>query len=547
MKKTLQIRPLVLTWPEWGIFILFCIMSVLGILKHEMWRDELQAWMVARDAGSFPQLLQNVKYEGNPALWHTLLFVLTRFTHAPWIMQVLNLVISFSLVFIFLHYSRFSILNKFLFVTGYFIFYEYNLISRGYGLGILLLFSVLALLESRNKYRFLIFILLSLLANTSVYGLIISGGLAFVVLFDLFFPVKAIEINTPSKRKKVTVKSQKTTWHWPDLNYTFYAGLAVYGIGIILSLIQIYPEHDNTFPVFYPHPFFDPGKIAGIASRLINAFIPIPDFTGTHFWNGSYIKWTQFGQTPALFLLLLLLFTLAFLTNRNGFVFWLITTCGLLFIFYYTQMTWWRYLGYLYITLIAAFWIKNLFPERDFRQKWLSRISGIGKKMAAPLLTVLLIIQSTGGIIAFSKDWKQTFAAGKACSEYIRDQHLTQLSMVGNIDYLVSAVSGFLDKPIFYPSRQEYGSFVIWDSKRNDSQDDKNIKLAIEKVAGESRDSFLLILSAPIRDANTEKTYPEGELLPGIFFKHLKSFDNSIVVENEDLHLYLIKKNRQGK
>jgi hypothetical protein len=373
-----------------------------------------------------------------------------------------------------------------------------------------------------------------------------SGGLAFVLLLDLFFPVKAAEIKTPSKRKKVTVKPQKTAWHWPELNYAFFAGLAVYGIGVVLSLVQIYPEPDNSFPVYYPHPFFDPEKMKEITSHLMNAFIPIPDFTGTHFWNADFIKWDQFGHTTGLFLLFVILITLTFLSNRNGLFFWVMTTCGLLFIYYYTQMTWWRYTGHLYIALIASYWLKNRFQERNFRGKWLSKISETGNKMAVPLLTVLLLIQSTGGIIAFSKDWKQTFAAGKSCSEYIREHHLTQLSMIGNIDYLVSTVSGFLDKPIYYPSRQEYGSFVIWDSKRTLDPDDKDIRKAIEKVAGEGRDSFLLIVSAPIRNAKTEEVYQEGEFLPGIFFKHLKSFDDSIVVEIEDLHLYLMKKTRPG-
>jgi hypothetical protein len=46
----------------------FAIVLLFGMAHHEMWRDELQAWMVAREAHSLGGLLNNMKYEGNPVL-----------------------------------------------------------------------------------------------------------------------------------------------------------------------------------------------------------------------------------------------------------------------------------------------------------------------------------------------------------------------------------------------------------------------------------------------------------------------------------------------
>jgi predicted secreted protein len=43
-------------------------LALCGLLRHEMWRDELQAWMVADRAHSVPQLFANLRYEGNPVL-----------------------------------------------------------------------------------------------------------------------------------------------------------------------------------------------------------------------------------------------------------------------------------------------------------------------------------------------------------------------------------------------------------------------------------------------------------------------------------------------
>ena len=539
--KRFNLKP---NWGNWGIFIFFCILSVIGILHHEMWRDELQAWMVARDASNFFQLFKNLKYEGNPALWHIFLFILTRFTDSPYSIQILHLLISFSFVFIFLTQSKFNILNKFLFVTGYFILFEYNMISRGYGLGILLLFIIISLLKRKTQNHFLIFVLSALLANTTIYGLIISGAIIFTLLFNQFFPVKQPNINNNNNTKKKLRKTKKINpsfkWQWPKLSYLTYAGFTIYIWGAIFSIIQIYPEADNSFPVTIPESMFSIERFKLMAPDLMSSFIPIPNFNSLHFWNLNYINWNNFENTHQLFLLLLITFTIVFLKNRNALIFYTVGTLVLLFIFYYSGLTWWRYTGHLYIVLISAYWIKNIFPDREFQKIWLKKLSAIGKKISVPLLTILLTVHSIGGIIAFSKDLKLTFAAGEKSADFLKAQKLTNLPIIGNIDFLISPISGFINKPIYYPSRQESGSFIIWDNLRvNDPSLNEIIKHTESGILKEN-DSLLLILSTPVRDANTNKEYTVGSFNKNISFKLLKSFDDSIIIENEDHHIYLI-------
>src|SRR6186713_2793474 len=119
----------------------FFVIALIGMLSHEMWRDEHQAWLVARDANSLPQLLANMNYEGNPALWQFFLFLITRVTHDPIYMQAFHLLVATSFIFIFNRYAPLSNLHKILFSFGYFAIYEYAVISRSYSLGILLMFA----------------------------------------------------------------------------------------------------------------------------------------------------------------------------------------------------------------------------------------------------------------------------------------------------------------------------------------------------------------------------------------------------------------------
>jgi hypothetical protein len=120
-----------------------------------MWRDEIQAWLLARNSTSVPNLFANVKYSGHPALWYLLLMPLTRISHSPTAMQALHLLIATSTMYVFTRYSPFSVVQKILFSFGYFPFYEYSSISRNYGLGVLLIFVFCGLFERRYT-KFLI-------------------------------------------------------------------------------------------------------------------------------------------------------------------------------------------------------------------------------------------------------------------------------------------------------------------------------------------------------------------------------------------------------
>src|SRR6516225_3589257 len=152
-----------------------------------MWRDEIQAWLLARNSTSVPNLFANVKYSGHPALWYLLLMPLTRISHSPTAMQALHLLIATSTMYVFTRYSPFTTVQKLLFSFGYFPFYEYSIISRNYGLGVLLIFVFCSLFEKRYTNFLTIGLVLLLLSHTSVFALIITMVLFFDLLIDCFY------------------------------------------------------------------------------------------------------------------------------------------------------------------------------------------------------------------------------------------------------------------------------------------------------------------------------------------------------------------------
>jgi len=91
-------------------------------------------------------------------------------------MQLLHVLIATAFVFLLARHGPFSRLQTILFAVGYFPLFEYALVSRGYGLGVLLAFAFCAAFEARYRRPVLLGGLLFLLANTTVYGLITRAG-----------------------------------------------------------------------------------------------------------------------------------------------------------------------------------------------------------------------------------------------------------------------------------------------------------------------------------------------------------------------------------
>jgi hypothetical protein len=65
------------------LFGLLVIYNTLRFFRHAMWRDELQPFMITVTSATPLEVLARVKYEGHPALWYLLLWVITRFTSGP--------------------------------------------------------------------------------------------------------------------------------------------------------------------------------------------------------------------------------------------------------------------------------------------------------------------------------------------------------------------------------------------------------------------------------------------------------------------------------
>ena len=73
-------------WRIGDVLVLAAYSSVVlwTIRYHEKWADEAQAWLIARDLDLRSIWFHELRYEGSPGLWHTILWVAQHVFHAKY-------------------------------------------------------------------------------------------------------------------------------------------------------------------------------------------------------------------------------------------------------------------------------------------------------------------------------------------------------------------------------------------------------------------------------------------------------------------------------
>ena len=132
---------------------IFLILSIILILKHEFWRDEVKAWLIGSESKNISEFINNMRdSQGHPYLWSFIFYLISHYiSNNLEIMKIISLIISTVTTFLILKFSPFGKIFKILMVFGYFLFYEYSIVSRNYSIGILFIFVFCILFKNRHK------------------------------------------------------------------------------------------------------------------------------------------------------------------------------------------------------------------------------------------------------------------------------------------------------------------------------------------------------------------------------------------------------------
>ncbi len=489
------------------ITLVFFLLSLIGILNHEMWSDELMFWMIARDNATVGNLIQTLRFEYmHPWLWGILLFGLSRLTREPLAMQLLHILIATGAVFLLVQYSPFTRVQKTLLVFGYFLLFEYSLISRNYGLGVLLIFLCCVLFPTRKRRYLPLAILLAVLANINFYSRMTAIALITMLVLEYL----------------LAIPSGKPT---PNRKWDIAGSLLIVAVGLLLSGVQNIPPPAQAGSLSVLSQGVKLNQVVSAIANLWRAYFPMPGLT-LRFWNSNIIddgfaaalSWIPLGFSIALFyrrplILFLYLFNL---------------TEILLFHSLWTGLM--RHLGHIFILFIACLWLSDEIPPSGSDRPSRYPVLRFFDRHCTQFVTVVLVVQVVAGAYAYTMDLFHPFSEAKPVAQYLRRQQLDRSLIAGGIDVFTQSVSGHLDQPIFYPERDRMGTYI--------SSDNSSQRLPpqqyLERVARQPGvEKAVFVLNFPLQEPLPA--------LPGWNLQELARFDRGIV-KVENFYLYQFEK-----
>ena len=396
-------------------FLAALSITLVGLINHELWFDEIQAWGRIIEAKSLFDLLAHLPYEGHPPLYYLLLYPL------KWISTSVNLLKIFHALQIVLclwliHYkSKLNLEAKILILGNYYLLFEYGIFTRPYLLGFCLLFLlVYAHTQGLKRLKVLVLCLLPML---HAFLFVISA----CYLLLLFI-------------KKEKLK----TFILPS---------------IIHLLIFFYMLPPNDLKIYgITHSSFGLKRFIWIFNNIARSFFPMFEFK-LDFWNTHILD----NSTLILTLLsFMTLFIIYFTLKKKKILFlWFGLSLGSLFLFSYLKIQGsYRHYGIAFIFFLAI--ICSIYDELNERQK--------------NTFSFILIVQSFFGLYAFSMDVMYPFSSAKESAAFLKTSNLinNDTLLIGDTAMATPPLSHFLNQRVLQLRTMEKSYFLDYQKKMED-------------------------------------------------------------------------------
>jgi hypothetical protein len=464
----------------WLIFLVYLLFSVILLQYHELWRDELHSWNIAYHSNSFVQLFQNIKLEGHPIAWYSVLYIFKTLGFSYLALPYINLFFAALSVFLFLFYSPFNFIQKLLFPFGVIFGYEYSIIARNYAICIPLFFIFCILYPQSQKrlIRVLMVILLFLAMNTSIFASFTAIG-----IFCVFWG-KIIENKVELNEKIVLV-------------IILFLGICLSFYPIYLTYFHIH-RHQQT-----PEPrkllvLFKYLKMLWFSKLFLSVFITsICIALSTIF---SRKKLTSYYYLAGLIIGALLISS-----------FWALVGA--------TAM---RHFGFLFILLVVVYWL-YLTNNESFESNYF--------KYFSLFFTFILIIQVPFYFKNTYLEITKKFSNNFEVKEFIKKNQLENSVFIGNRKYLVESFGTMFQKQFYSFDDTTSIDFVRWETHLGLKFFDQNNLLKICK--NQEKDALLIMELNPV--------YTDSLLKNNKTLKFLGTFDGAFR-SDENYNLFYYKR-----
>lgn len=374
------------------LLIPFFLLSIMLVMNHEPWRDEIANFMLATQTGHlFTMLKIMLTRTDHGPLWYIMMHLTSlvhpSFAAAAW----MHAAVMMGAMVIMALCAPFRWYEKLLISLGYLVLYEYNIIVRNYGIVVLLFFALAALYPVRFKKPFLFAAILGLCGTAHPIPAIGAGILFLVFVYE--------------GRK----------------HHVHPAAYAVTALLFAFALLYILPIHEQgaasglaadrgLFRVIrrVPSPETAWIKFKGIFN-LVFFILPRPAPGATHFS-------AEHPGHSALMALLFLALTFIVAPRRKGPAIYFWTSSVMIFAFLLVRTGGIRHMGFLFINLLFSLWL-----DRENREQ---PVLYTIPRLHAPRIrqiafAAILGLQAWSGLIAAWMDLQYPFSLGRETADAV--------------------------------------------------------------------------------------------------------------------------------
>ncbi len=443
-------------------FLLFLYIAIVSVVSynHEVWRDEVDPWLLARDV-DLPGLFRYSRNSGHPALWHIILIPFAKLGFPNFTLSIVHLSFAISTAYLFLFHSTLKKYLVVLLIFGYYFLFEYAIIARNYAVSIFLLFLIATLYSKRFEKPILFAFLFFLLENCNIYMTIVASGIGLIYLIEI--------VEQKNFKPRILL------------------GLAIMIIGAIACMLQLIPTDERQASPTNTGMFH---MINSMALPVSLAFSFLPGVIGKR------AIWSLFFIPVGFFV---------FFRIKKLFIFFTWVILILSFIFTFVYMTGHRHAGFLLLTIVFALWIKPHYetipkPENIYNSLSEYCFSFIKEpeKLFQIMLTISFLVSLRYSYQESVKDILYSYSNVKEVSEYI---------MANGYDsdkYIIAthnpdrgkAILYYLKnkKTLYYPALESFGSHMWWTKKNSEAGPmdlDDVVNATREKFKGQNDILFL--------------------------------------------------------
>ena len=356
-------------WVESVALAAYVVVVLVGVVAHEPWWDEAQAWLLARDAGLGELLTTRLAYEGHPPLWYLVLMPFAKLGAPYKTMGFLSAAIGAVGVAILLLKMRAPVYIRVLLAFTFFLAYQFTVVSRSYVLLFPLLLLV-ALTYGQRGERFVRFcVLLVLMSQVSLHGAALAAALLVLCLVD--------RVRVP-RRQLLT-------------------GLSLFAVNVVVLALMLRPQvWASRGPDL--KPVTDVMRMADIAMRTTNR--------------------TLFGMAVVSIIMLVIL--LVWLGFTRTLIAYVVMTASLLPISAIYMASWHE--GLFFFVLVFAILLAY---ERG---REAPRVVAIAAQV---VIVIFLARQARWTFASLSYDAANDFTGSRAAAEFIRERGLDKKRLYG--------------------------------------------------------------------------------------------------------------------